>query len=119
MFFRPQSLLRLPSSRFLPTLPHTRPSSSFTSRPGPPPLPRAQQREFEELLRRVNAPASAPAPGVQVEEEAAESPEVELAMHPDFRKQPKPTFEGNVNPVTGEVGGPKREPVEYGAYWSL
>lgn len=35
-------------------------------------------------------------------------------MHPDFRQKPKPQFEGEVNPETGEVGGPKRDPLAYG-----
>lgn len=35
-------------------------------------------------------------------------------MHPDFRKAPTPLFEGEVNPETGEVGGPKREPLKHG-----
>lgn len=82
-------------------------SSSFTNRPGPPPLSRAEQREFEELQRRVNTPASAPlATKLQQPEEQA--------MHPDFRKAPTPQFEGEVNPETGEVGGPKREPLKHG-----
>ncbi len=33
-------------------------------------------------------------------------------MHPDARKPVKPAFEGEVNPVTGEQGGPKQEPVK-------
>ncbi|KAI5480986.1 DUF1674 domain protein [Pseudohyphozyma bogoriensis] len=89
--------------------------ADYTSRPGPPPLPAAQQREFEELLRRVNAPASKPAPGVEVEADSADVDE--LVMHPDFRSKPKPRFEGDTNPTTGEVGGPKNEPLEHGD-WS-
>lgn len=68
------------------------------NRPSPPPLPREQQREFEELVRKAQAPLS--------------SPEAELAMHPDARPPVDPEFEGDVNPVTGEKGGPKREPVK-------
>ncbi|ORY90858.1 hypothetical protein BCR35DRAFT_299463 [Leucosporidium creatinivorum] len=86
------------------------PKNDF-SRPGPPPLSRAEQREFEELQRRVNAPASAPAPGTKLQQ-----PEEEV-MHPDYRRTPAPTFEGETNPSTGEVGGPKREPLVHGD-WS-
>ena len=39
-------------------------------------------------------------------------------MHPDARKPIKPEFEGDVNPVTGERGGPKRDPLRHGD-WSF
>lgn len=70
--------------------------------PSPLPLPREDQREFEELLRKAQTPL---APS------AAHEPEVDLAIHPDALKPIKPNFEGDVNPVTGEQGGPKQEPV--------
>ena len=35
-------------------------------------------------------------------------------LHPDIRRGAKPEFEGDVNPVTGEVGGPKNEPLRWG-----
>jgi hypothetical protein len=75
------------------------------NRPRPPPLPREQQREFEELVRRAQAPLSyASTSKAQVE--------AELAMaHPDAREPLQAEFEGDVNPATGEEGGPKREPV--------
>lgn len=66
-------------------------------RPSPPSLPAAEQREFEELVRRAQTPLA--------------FPEAELAMHPDARPPLAPEFEGDVNPLTGERGGPKREPV--------
>lgn len=34
-----------------------------------------------------------------------------MALHPDARKPVTPDFEGDVNPSTGERGGPKKEPV--------
>ncbi|KAK4049436.1 hypothetical protein OIV83_004169 [Microbotryomycetes sp. JL201] len=90
------------------------------SRPGPPPLPRADQREFEELQRRVNAPASQPIiEAVSGDNIAAAAPVDDelLTMHPDLRKKPTPQFDGDTNPETGEVGGPKREPLTHGD-WS-
>ncbi|KAF2089835.1 DUF1674-domain-containing protein [Saccharata proteae CBS 121410] len=41
-------------------------------------------------------------------------------LHPDVRRGAKPEFEGDVNPKTGEVGGPKNEPLRWGAVgdWS-
>lgn len=48
--------------------------------------------------------------------------EAELALHPDAREPIKAQFEGNINPKTGEEGGPKREPVgkwvDDGGDWS-
>jgi len=74
------------------------------NRPSPPPLPREQQREFEDLVRKAQAPLS------QANVGRAQA-EAELAMHPDARQPLKAEFEGDVNPATGEQGGPKREPV--------
>ncbi|KAG6891475.1 hypothetical protein C0992_006206 [Termitomyces sp. T32_za158] len=71
------------------------------SRPAPPPLPRHQQREFEQL-QRAPLPQSSP---------AHQQPDAELALHPDARAPLRPDFEGDVNPLTGEQGGPKQEPV--------
>ncbi len=70
------------------------------NRPAPPPLPREQQREFEELLRKAQTPLA---------QSADHSPETQL--HPDARKPLQPDFEGDVNTKTGERGGPKHEPI--------
>ena len=82
------------------------------NRPSPPSLPREQQREFEELVRKAQAPLA-----------RKEDAEAELSLHPDARPPVTPEFEGEVNPVTGEQGGPKREPVkqwvEDGGDWSF
>ncbi|GAA5879350.1 hypothetical protein JCM16303_003172 [Sporobolomyces ruberrimus] len=84
------------------------------NRPSPPPLPPQQQREFEELIRRQNAPASKPIEGTTG---LAQPEEGELELHPDYRAKPKPKFQGDRNPDTGEVGGPKNEPLQHGD-WS-
>jgi hypothetical protein len=68
------------------------------NRPSPPPLPREEQREFERLLQAAQTPLS-------VKDE-------ELDMHPDARMRIEPDFEGDVNPRTGERGGPRKEPVK-------
>ncbi len=79
------------------------------NRPGPPALPAAEQAEFERLQKaaEVAVPAAL---------EDATPDELLKAMdgmsHPDFRKGAAPTFEGDTNPVTGEVGGPKRDPFQ-------
>ncbi|CAL1707051.1 unnamed protein product [Somion occarium] len=69
------------------------------NRPSPPSLPRAQQQEFEKLFRKAQTPLAHDGSG-------------DLAVHPDARPPVVPEFEGDVNPVTGERGGPKREPVK-------
>ncbi|KAF5354714.1 hypothetical protein D9756_005343 [Leucocoprinus leucothites] len=81
------------------------------NRPAPPPLPREQQREFEELLRKAQTPL------------AQSSSSVSPELHPDAREPIQPEFEGEQNPITGERGGPKREPIgrwaEDGGDWSF
>ncbi|KAI0949543.1 hypothetical protein AcW1_009126 [Taiwanofungus camphoratus] len=76
------------------------------NKPSPPPLPREEQREFEELVRAAQAPL------VQPTKDSAGKEEVELALHPDARAPLVSEFEGETNPFTGEKGGPKREPVQ-------
>ncbi|KAJ9608990.1 hypothetical protein H2200_006761 [Cladophialophora chaetospira] len=36
-------------------------------------------------------------------------------LHPNVRRGAQPEFEGEVNPKTGEVGGPKNDPLRWGA----
>ncbi|KAK6382321.1 hypothetical protein LTS17_004208 [Exophiala oligosperma] len=36
-------------------------------------------------------------------------------LHPNIVRGAQPEFEGDVNPKTGEVGGPKNEPLRWGA----
>jgi len=36
-------------------------------------------------------------------------------LHPNIRRGAAPEFEGEVNPKTGEVGGPKVEPLRWGS----
>ncbi|KAJ7770174.1 hypothetical protein DFH07DRAFT_805978 [Mycena maculata] len=69
------------------------------NRPAPIPLPREQQREFELLQRAAQTPL------------ANNNMPEDLQLHPDARQPLKPEFEGEINPTTGEQGGPKREPV--------
>lgn len=85
----------------------TPPTSGF-DRPSPPSLGRQEQKDFDELVRRVNAPASKG--GIELEGDEAD----EAVMHPQFRQKPRAKFEGETNPETGEVGGPKHEPLAHG-----
>src|SRR4051794_6377499 len=78
--------------------PPLRPYKSF-NRPAPQPLgDKDAQKEFQDLVRRG--------------EEATSRDGDEEALHPDVRRRPRPDFEGDTNPATGEKGGPKVEPVK-------
>jgi hypothetical protein len=68
------------------------------TRPAPHPLPPEQQREFELLQRQAEALANAPSGRVE--------------RHPDAPALLKAEFDGDINPATGERGGPKREPIQ-------
>ncbi|CAG8648927.1 10395_t:CDS:1, partial [Acaulospora morrowiae] len=74
------------------------------SRPGPVPLGNPEeQKEFEELVRKKN--------------QGSLSTNEELQVHPDLRDKPPSQFEGDKNPLTGEIGGPKQDPLRHGD-WS-
>ncbi|KAF8608999.1 hypothetical protein BDV93DRAFT_519026 [Ceratobasidium sp. AG-I] len=85
--------------------PRSGPNTPY-SRPGPPPLPAAEQKEFEELVRNAQRPAASTAQP-QLVKSGNE-------LHPDARRPIQPQFVGDVNPTTGERGGPKQEPVPEG-----
>jgi hypothetical protein len=75
-------------------------------RPSPPRLPKHLQEEFERLQRQAET-----TPTGNVGEDGRE-------LHPDMRRSIPGEFEGEKNPVTGEVGGPKTEPTKHGD-WSF
>ncbi|KAG0326613.1 putative mitochondrial protein, conserved [Dissophora globulifera] len=67
--------------------------------PGPIPLGSSKdQAEFEQLIKKAESDSA--------------------TTHPDARSPVPDEFEGDTNPSTGEVGGPKREPVRFGD-WSF
>ena len=112
-------------------------SSTFRAGPAPPRLPPEQQAEFERLQRTANTqegfnptstPSSlydpvdelAPAPAADPVSAVVDDQAVATAAGLDNNSQPlrkgaPPEFEGHVNPKTGEVGGPKNEPLRWGA----
>ena len=131
----------LPSRRFF-TLTTRR--TAFATGPAPPRLPAKEQEEFDRLQKAstgafstpkpvVDQAASQPAPltipqisqslASEVAEEAGDGQiKATVAatgkgeeLHPDIRRGAKPEFEGDVNPKTGEVGGPKNEPLRWGS----
>ncbi|ETR99722.1 hypothetical protein M419DRAFT_46361, partial [Trichoderma reesei RUT C-30] len=111
-----------------------RSSSTFSSRPSPPKLPAAQQAEFERLqraaavssafqetqqssppateaLRHTSSPSSSSSSTINT---AAKDKGDGTTLNQGLFRGAKPEFEGNVNPKTGEVGGPKNEPLRWG-----
>lgn len=92
-----------------------KPSFSFGDAPAPPRLPKEEQEIFEDLQRRSTGAFSTP----QVNQ-SPQTAEVKVndsgeELHPDARQGVKPEFEGEKNPKTGEVGGPKNEPLRWGS----
>jgi hypothetical protein len=81
---------------------------NLRERPGPPRLPKEEQEEYERLQRESTGAFQTSHTVTEQEIEVSESD-----VHKDLRKGAKPEFEGEVNPKTGEVGGPKNDPLRY------
>ncbi|KAI1345803.1 hypothetical protein F5Y01DRAFT_299478 [Xylaria sp. FL0043] len=124
----------LSSSSSFPAIQSFRNASTFESAPSPPRLPADEQAEFERLQRTANtqegfnatstpdfSPQTRPNPQTPTEPSAAvlsqNTQDVQDIDKPNtpLRKGAPPEFEGDVNPRTGEVGGPKNEPLRWGA----
>ncbi|PHH85260.1 hypothetical protein CDD83_681 [Cordyceps sp. RAO-2017] len=101
-------------------LPHARLSSTFTARPAPPKLPADQQAEFERLQRAaaVSSAFQAPPPTDPArpakQDPAAAADNDDDDVNRGLVRGAPPEFKGDVNPKTGEVGGPKNEPLRWG-----
>lgn len=120
----PTILPRILSRRAFTTT-HPRLSTPFRPSPAPPKLSREEQELFEKLQAEsagafslpksttaINqSPDSGPAGAIKLEGKIEEQGE---QLHPNIRRGAKPEFEGDVNPKTGEVGGPKNEPLRWG-----
>lgn len=115
--------------------------------PAPPRLPEHEQKIFEELQKSATGPFSTsksptasnisnvrqkvnqspqtrsqqspesekPAPGTTARVKATGEGD---ELHPDGRRGAPPEFEGEINPKTGEVGGPKNDPLRWNGDWS-
>ena len=110
-----------------------RSSSALRRQPAPPRLPKEEQDVFERLQRSSLARAAGSSPPASTREpdqastkvvssstsnpmsENAPRTEDDQAPHPDARRGAKPEFEGDINPGTGEVGGPKNDPLRWGS----
>ncbi|KAK5734094.1 hypothetical protein LTR17_009222 [Elasticomyces elasticus] len=129
--------------RAFTTIPAAR--SAWTPGPAPPRLPKEEQEIFDKLQEQSTGAFSQPkeAPAAQNNTKAsAESDLLDSApppnrlqqlkdmmeqrarveakgngeeLHPNVRRGAPPEFEGDVNPKTGEVGGPKNDPIRWGA----
>ncbi|KAI1434033.1 hypothetical protein GGR50DRAFT_665122 [Xylaria sp. CBS 124048] len=119
--------------RQTPTIIKTR---TFQTGPAPPRLPPDQQAEFERLQRTANTQQgfnatampdfSSPSPSTSTQKSQSEpqaqassnanaNTVAESSLSTPLRKGAPPEFVGDVNPRTGEVGGPKNEPLRWGA----
>lgn len=91
--------------------------------PSPPRLPKEEQEEFERLQKIAQSQEAIEA----YNREAANDPSKESlnsplltkndigSFSPEFSKT-IPEFEGEKNPKTGEIGGPKQDPLRHGDY---
>lgn len=103
-----------------------------TEVPSPPKLSREEQEEFERLQKVANAEDTIKAynksvldnEGSTSNKESLEALRKTLENKDDIgRISPEytktiPEFEGDVNPKTGELGGPKQDPIRHGD-WSF
>lgn len=121
--------------RTFASMPATR--SAWTPQPSPPRLPKEEQELFEKLQQESTGAFSTP----RAKEEPAEQAEAEVQarspnadqmleqlrekarlaakgdgeeLHPNVRRGAAPEFQGDTNPNTGEVGGPKNNPLRWG-----
>lgn len=88
----------------------------FGNVPSPPRLPKEEQEIFESLQKQSTGAFSTP----KINQSPDSEPEIKVngngeELHPDAVVGLRPDFEGERNPKTGEVGGPKNEPLRWGA----
>lgn len=101
----------------------SRANSSF-SRPSPPKLPAAEQAEFERLQREAAVSPAFQETAVEADAQSSSTEQTtdkkEDPMEGALYRGAPPEFQGEKNPKTGEVGGPKNEPLRWGGQsdWS-
>lgn len=102
---------RVYSSKFMPE-----------QMPSPPRLPKEQQEEFERLQKIANSQSAIDdynrkiqSDGSHVSTEKQSSPDLKTDIGGFSTNYLKtiPEFDGEVNPKTGEKGGPKQDPLRY------
>ena len=133
---------RVPAPRRLfssTTYRHVTPS--FGQGPAPPRLPEEEQKLYEKLQQASTGAFTTPKPTVVVNQSTASSEHTHNSpsskecqpatvdarvgatgkgdeLHPNVRRGAQPEFEGETNPSTGEVGGPKNDPLRWKGDWS-
>jgi hypothetical protein len=101
--------------------------SSWSSGPAPPRLPKEEQELFDKLMKQSTGAFSTPkeSPTDTPAEASSSNPQVNQSpalnadgkgeeLHPNIRRGAPPEFQGDINPETGEVGGPKNNPLRWG-----
>lgn len=91
--------------------------------PAPPRLPKEQQEEFELLQKMANSQAAIDEYNRQIEESGSANSDFNDDQQTDVGVQTQyfktvPEFEGERNPETGEIGGPKQDPLRHND-WSF
>ncbi|KAI9311598.1 hypothetical protein BX666DRAFT_1867860 [Dichotomocladium elegans] len=79
---------------------------SYTSFNRPAPLPLGNKKQNQEMLDMIR------------KKQETDAAAADGTLHDDAKVPLEPEFEGNVNPKTGEVNGPKNEPLRHGD-WSF
>lgn len=100
-------------------------SSKFSPEqmPAPPKLPKEQQEEFERLQKIANSQSAIDDYNRKIQEDGSHVSTANSSPSPDLKTdiggfstnylKTIPEFEGEVNPKTGEKGGPKQDPLKY------
>lgn len=83
-------------------LPLPKKKSTYSPSPSPPPLPPKEQKEFISLINQSNS---------------SSQDQRDNQSHPDLRNLGPEEFQGDINPKTGEVNGPKRDPLKWPNEW--
>ncbi|KAK6461824.1 hypothetical protein DFJ63DRAFT_314454 [Scheffersomyces coipomensis] len=113
-------------------------ASKFTTdfTPSPPRLPREEQEEFEKLQTIANSQIAIEDYNDQIKAKGyatSNDGESSILSKPIDQTPPKlssdigsfqtlktiPEFDGEVNPKTGEVGGPKQDPLRHANEWAF
>ncbi|KAH3666898.1 hypothetical protein OGAPHI_003348 [Ogataea philodendri] len=94
-------------------------SSAFKATPGPPKLDKEDQDEFEKLIFKANTQSAIDEYNEKLGFKSESAPTVDKATFTADKFTIIPEFEGNVNPNTGEVNGPKQDPLKHGVDWSF
>jgi hypothetical protein len=67
---------------------------------------------------QINQSPDSSSDGVEIRFENGKEIKKGEEFHPNMRRGAPPEFEGEVNPKTGEVGGPKNDPLRWKGDWS-